>query len=348
MHRAARVSQGMTLVELMVGMAVGLFVCVVAVSVFVSTRTLQSVSSAGTRMGENGRLAMDLLTGDLRSAGFQGCKPLLSGAVISTLNPSGGAFLDGGSSGLGGFAATASGFAPPLSAALAGLVPAPASNSDVLSVRVPVDSASVDLTAPMASTTAALQVGDAAATPKFKPGDIALVANCRAAVLFQVTDASPGVLGHAAGGSFAPGNAGTDLTQKFRSDASVFRLRTHHYYVAPSVQRPGTNSLWRFAFPAEPGSASPAEVAAGVDRLVLSFGVDTDGDQNVNKYVAADAVGAWDQVVAARVQLLTATTQDGMAQHAQTVAFAGSGVDAADRRLRMALTDVVTLRNRAP
>lgn len=338
----------MTLVELMVGMAVGLFVCVVAIAVFVSTRSMQSVNTSGTRMGENGRLAMDLITADLRSAGFQGCKPSASGPLASTLNASGGAFLDGSSSGVGGFSGTPGGFEPALSAALAALSPPPASHSDVLSMRVPVDSVSLNLTAAMASTTTAPQVGTDPASQKLKTGDIALLANCRAAVLFQVTDATGGVLSHDLGSTLAPGNAVADLTQKFRDDATVYRMRTHHYYVAPSRQRSGSNALWRYSFPAEPGSTNPDEVAGGVDRLVVTYGIDTDGDQNVNKYAAANAASVWDQVVAARVQILTATAQDGMARHAQTVEFAGSSVESNDRRLRMALTDVVTLRNRAP
>ncbi|MEO6897181.1 MAG: prepilin-type N-terminal cleavage/methylation domain-containing protein, partial [Caldimonas sp.] len=71
-------TRGFTLVELMVGMAVGLFVLLVAISIFVSTRMLHSVGAASTRMSENGRLAMDVLQTDLRNASFGGCRPLLN------------------------------------------------------------------------------------------------------------------------------------------------------------------------------------------------------------------------------------------------------------------------------
>ena len=56
----------------------------------------------------------------------------------------------------------------------------------------------------------------------------------------------------------------------------------------------------------------------------------------------------WERVISARLQMLSATTKDGVAQAAQTVEFAGSAVTATDRRLRTVLTEVVTLRSRAP
>jgi len=108
---------------------------------------------------------------------------------------------------------------------------------------------------------------------------------------------------------------------------------------------PGTNSLWRLTVP---GDAVPQEVAAGIDRLNVNWGIDTEGDQTVNRYVGADAVPSWEQVVSVRLQMLSATTRDGVAQTAQTVEFAGSAVTATDRRLRTVLSEVVTLRSRAP
>ncbi len=66
----------MSLPELMVGLAVGMFVVTIAISTFVSTRTLNVVNSSSTRMTENARLATETLHTDLRSAGFAGCRTL--------------------------------------------------------------------------------------------------------------------------------------------------------------------------------------------------------------------------------------------------------------------------------
>ena len=350
--RSRRASRGMTLVELMVGMAVGLFVILIAVSIFVSTRVLHGVGSATTRMSENGRLALDLLQTDLRNAGFVGCRPLLNDSPVIVLLAGDGGFLSNGA-GLQGFHGTGSGFSPALTGPMAALpsASAPLPTSDVISVRVAADMIGQGIVSPMVSTLAAPQVAVSSPTNTLAAGDIVLVASCKASAMFQVTEANPaltGVLTHGLGGGFSPGNATADLQQRFRTDATVYKMETRHYFVAPSVVRPGTNSLWRFVVP---GPATPEEVASGIDRLLVTYGIDggaAAGQQNVDHYATADSVGAWDKVVAVRLQMLIATAKDGVSRNAQSVDFAGTVVAASDRRLRSALTEVVTLRNGAP
>ena len=257
-------TRGMTLVELMVGMAVGLFVVLVAVTIFISTRTLQGVGAASTRMSENGRLAMDTLQTDLRNASFLGCRPLLNEPPVSLLNAGNGAFLTT-AAGLQGYRGTGAGFSPALIAPLAALPPAsaPLPNSDILSVRVPFDPDGLGIVVPMASTLAAPQVAASSPTNTIAVGDIVLVASCKAAAMFQVTEPNPaatGVLTHGLGGGFVPGNAVNDLQQRFRTDATVYKMQTRHYFVAPSALHPGTNSLWRLSVP---GAANPEEMASG-------------------------------------------------------------------------------------
>ena len=350
--RTAAGNRGMTLVELMVGMAVGLFVVLVAVAIFISTRSLHSVGSASTRMSENARLAMDVLQGDLRNATFVGCRPLLNDAPIVVLLAGDGGFLSTGP-GLAGFRGTGSGFSPALTGPLAALpaASAPLATSDIISVRVPNEMPGLGIVAAMASTFSAPQVAASSPANTLAAGDIVLIASCKASTLFQVTEANPaatGVLTHGIGGGFTPGNATDDLQQRFRTDATVYKMETRHYYVAPSAIRPGTNSLYRLVVP---GNAGPLELASGVDRLLVTYGVDgaaTAGQQNVDRYVAADAVTAWERVVTVRLQMLVATAKDGVARNSQSVDFAGSAVTFADRRLRSALTEVVTVRNGAP
>jgi type IV pilus assembly protein PilW len=348
----------MTLVELMVGMAVGLFVATVAIATFVSTRTLNVVNASTTRMSENARLAMDLLHTDLRSSGFAGCWPLAQRRDDPPLSLLQGGAADGfittGSSGLLGFKGTGTGFNPTLptvfnrlgTAALPGST-APLSTSDVVSVRVPADTVSLGVISAMATPDAAPQVQPAAPGSTLARGDIVLIANCESSAIFQVTEDNPaatGVLTHAVGAGAARSNASTNLQKTYRSDATVYRLETRHYYVAPSAVRPGTNSLWRLEVS---GALKPAdglnavEVANGIDRIEVSYGVDTvSPPKNVSRYVDATAVTDWDRVLSARIQMIAATPDDNMAR----VQVAG----APDRRLRSNLTEVVTLRNGAP
>ena len=363
MNATSRRAHGLTLVELMVGMAVGLFVSLIAISVFVSTRSLNVVNSSSSRMSENGRLAMDVLRDDLRSAGFQGCfdrnatNPLNPAAnqassVLNTPAAANAGFLADGLTGVAGHNGTGAAFLPPL-ALFWNALPAegqPDLASDILSLRVPVDNLSLGLTVPMVNAADRPQVGASTPGNTFKSGDIALITSCRVGgTIFQITSASPfaGDLEHTTDVSFVPGNADAALTQTYGSQAAVYRLQTRHYYVAPSVLRAGTNSLWRLTVPPPPG-ASPIEIAVGIDRIKVAWGIDTTGDLTVDRYVSADNVPGWDQVVSARLQLLVATAHDGATQSAQTIDFDGASWVATDRRLRTVLTEVVALRSRVP
>ena len=342
--------RGFTLVELMVGLAVGLFVSLAAISVFVSTRTLQSVSSSGTRMSENARLAMELLQRDFRSAGFQGCKSLLADPPVNMLVAGNGIFLDSGSSGLGGSHGNGATFNPVLNATLAALVPN--LDSDVISVRVPVEPLSLGLSTPMTLSAGVPQVGASTPGNTIERGDIVLIANCKASAMFQVTAATPTVIStgalehvaHLAGAD--PGNAVEDFGHVFRGDTAVYRLQTRHYYIAPGSHA-NTNSMWRFTFPNPAGATNPQEVAQGIDRMLVTYGLDNN-DQTVNRYVSADSVASWDRVISARIQFLSTTVKDGVTLSPQAASFAGGTVLATDRRLRSQVTEVVTLRNRAP
>ena len=339
--------RGFTVVEMMVGLTVGLFVALAASSVFVSTRTLQTVSSAQSRLGENVRLAMELLRKDFRAAGFQGCN---SPPWTSSLNPGNGLFLDAPGAIVGGSHGTGGAFTPALNATLAGLPQPPLNNSDVIVVRVPVEPLALGLI----SSAGTPQVGVNTPGNTLVQSDIVLVANCMAAAVYQVTEANPqatGQLTHLVSPSFNPGNANAGLPVLLDASATVYKLQTHHYYVAASAQSPGTNSLWRYVFPTTDGSPNPQEVVQGIERMVVSYGVDNGTLPNTptaNMYVTADSVVSWGSVVAARIQLLAATVKDGVTLSAQPASFAGGTVTPTDRRLRYQVTEVVTLRNQAP
>ena len=68
-----------------------------------------------------------------------------------------------------------------------------------------------------------------------------------------------------------------------------------------------------------PGCGSnPQELASGVDRLAVTYGIDggaVPGQRNVDHYAAADgATPPWAKVVSVRLQMLVATAKDGVAQ----------------------------------
>ena len=72
MLHGRRHARGMTMVELMVAMVMGLFLISGAVALLIASKRSYTESERYARMGENGRFALQVLSMDLRHAGFFG------------------------------------------------------------------------------------------------------------------------------------------------------------------------------------------------------------------------------------------------------------------------------------
>jgi type IV pilus assembly protein PilW len=332
--------QGMTLVELMVGMVLAFVISGVIGSLYVTNKQVTRVNDSISRLQESGRFAMHVFEDDLRMAGFSGiCGNVVS--LTSVLNSA--AYPYRFNIGITGFHGTGASWSPALDASIAGLSPAPLPDHDVVTIRR-FEMSPVALTAAMSSPTDDLKVEAGSALAN---GDLLLVADCTAATAFQVTSYGGGNIGHNTGAG-SPGNSTKNLGRAFGTDALVYRLVTRTYYIAPSARKPGSNSLWVNSSPSYPGVVQPEELIEGVEQLLLLYGEDTDAtpDRAANKYVTAENVGTWSRVVSVRLQTLLGTTSDGTTIAPQPYTFNGVTSTPTDRRLRTPLTSVITLRNR--
>lgn len=335
--------RGMGLVELLVWMAISLLIISVIGVVYANTKQLARVNDTASRLQENGRFVVYLLDRDIRMAGFRGC----NGAAVTPANVlNSTAYPYQFDVGIAGYHGTSSTWSPALPTAISALTPAPQAGSDVVTIRF-IDGPGVPLIAAMSNSQADI---DVAPGSTLAAGDVLLVADCAAAAIFNVTDfnSGNGKIKHNTGGSTTPGNSTNDLGNAFRTDASVYRLVTRSYYVAPSVRKPGTSALWTNSVPAYDGQTQPEEMVEGVEGIALSFGEDLDGDRAANRYVDANAVGNWSNVVSVKAQLLLATVRDNVATAPQTYTFNGASTAPTDRRLRSVLSSVITVRNRVP
>ena len=88
----------------------------------------------------------------------------------------------------------------------------------------------------------------------------------------------------------------------------VSELIAHAYYVGSTAasQCNGVNvpTLRRVELGAS-GLPVSEEIALGIEQLQVRYGVDTDDDKTVDQFLDADAVADWDNVIAARMWLLT-------------------------------------------
>lgn len=354
------VARGMTLVELMVGLAIGLFLVAVMSTMYLGSRNTFVAQESGSRLQENGRFAMDTMANDLRMSGFRGCMPVVTtgnsaaplaiGQVDNTLvTPT--ALLYNFGEPIWGSRNGGAGWAPALTAPVNGLGVATA--GDILLVRRPAGVAWA-LVAEMPTRGAPLSITP---TANFTQGDLVMVADCAGASMLQVTNAGAGAAGsiqHVSGAAgVVPGVATGNLVRMYSNDARVWRMQTRIYYLASSARRTGETALWLYVSPTYDGEAQASELVTGVERLAVTYGVDNDGldgagNLSANRFFHAGQVTDWAQVVSARIEMVLVGAGDSPSTTAQPYVFAGESITPADKKLRTVVSTLVSLRNTVP
>jgi type IV pilus assembly protein PilW len=338
-----RFALGFGLVELMVAMAISLLLLTGVVAIFSNSRAAYETTDRLSRIQENGRFALDRLLYDIRRSGFVGCArvPNFRGSSLADQGNIRWNFLE---SPVRGFQSTGTAWSP----ALPAIVPNAAPGSDAILVRVPARNVQpVRVSADMSNRSSDVAVDNPGA---FQANDIALIYNCEAQGVFQVTGVAGGALQHVNGVGF-PGNASALLAFPFPENAEVVPVETVVYYVRPSTADPTINSLWRIVInrPDAQALASAEELVEGIEQLQILYGVDTNGNDVADAYVTADAVTNWDRVFSVSVALLVRSlTAYGGDTDQRPYQLLDVAVPAAqDRFLRQMFTGTATIRNRA-
>ncbi|HZF32012.1 MAG TPA: PilW family protein [Gammaproteobacteria bacterium] len=367
-----RSQRGLTLVELMVALLIGLLLTGGAIQVFLANRAAFAFNESMQRVQENGRFALDTLMFNSRMAGYIGC---LSGVNVFN-NVTNGAtsvafnyaqavtgFEAVGTSQGDTFAAgaidpnnstNAAKWAPNL---VAPMLNNAVEGSDVLVVRN-VNPVSHALVGAFNSGTAVF----AGATPAdYARGDIAIVSDCAKASVFQVTGVTDTTAGgvtrvdlaHAAAGT--PGNslASWNTDQQYADGAQVARAETWAYYVGRGSG--GHPALFQLRLQTTSGSTQSAlgpaeELVDDVDTMQVRYGVDNDADNDVDAYFDADDVTNWANVVSVRIGLLMRAPEEyGSDVDTRTYLVNETVFDPSDdRRIRQVFTMTNGLRNRLP
>jgi len=331
-----RRQRGLTLVELMVALVLSLMLMSGLISVFVANKRVYNVQTGVSRVQENGRFATQMVSQELRGAGYWGCatKNLDSLDITNTLNSASGYVFNFGRS-MDGFEATGSStWSPSLDSSIV----SPIGGSDVLTLRYAVGGSARVIQHNNTSADIKATAGSDMAS-----GDILLVSDCEDAAIFQATNVqntSPtqtNIVHNTGSGS--PGNATKDLGKKY-INGEVVRIRTRSYYVRTGAD--GGPSLWRVD-----NGGTPQELIPGVEQMQVLYGEDTNNDLAIDQYVKANSVADWGAVISVRVSLLVRSTSDNVTDTPQTYTFNGSTVTPSDNYLRRVFTTTIALRNHA-
>lgn len=365
--------QGLSLVELMVAMVLGLILSAGIIQLFVGSKQTYRFHDAMSRVQENARFAIDALSYDIRMAGDMGCSAYVQN-INNTLNGPPPAFNPG--AGIQGWEALGTGAGatfnlPAYNAAVqeaggAGNANWPTSGGAVLDtgtwsvpgsdiVRVWRGSGNL-ATINSISPGAAQTVLNVTPNANISDDDILLLTDCQSSDWVQACNVQSIGGGASINGVLSagctPGNVVTAplLTQ---AGGQLVKLESFIYYVGKrnnDVNSPP--GLFRRALGVGVGNAAtagtPEEVVEGVESMQVLYGVDTDGDRTVDQYVTANLVGDWATVLSVQVALLMVAneTSDDITGAANYSLGDVTANAANDRRLRQVFHNSITLRNR--
>ena len=329
--------KGISLVEILVAMVISIFLLGGVVQVYIGNKATYNFSEAISRIQENGRFAMDIITRDLRMAGFWGCAtfdPTDTTNMVNNLDPNG----PGYDQNLHDFVGQP---------AVQGAENNGLNGSDTITIRGAAPG-QASIVPPYNSPTSANIFANV--SDFINIDDVVLLTNCKGADIFQVSNITAGAgaaklavvhnSGTGAPGNYNPGgcNAGHCLSQTYGNDASILKLQTIIYSIAAGTS--GEGSLFRAEF------ANNAELVDGIEQMQILYGVNTDTDNTTpNQYVTSNNVADWNTVTAVRVMLLAVSPENVVFESDQTYRYNGQNITSNDGRLRQVFSTTIALRN---
>lgn len=366
--------RGLSIVELLIAMVLGLVLIAGVLQVFLGNRQTQRAEQAISRVEENGRVAMDLITQDLRATGFYGCSRLLSGEMVpvgkspvftklaraTTYNvPVSDNFL---SSSLRGFQySTGGAWTPALTSDLSGgshPISNPRRGSDAIAIYFG-QPTGMTLTASV-SGTSDIVVNNPG---KFciKQNTQVLIGNCAVTDFFTVTNnpgndcPTPMTLKHDATGNTSA-SLSTSSVYPYSTGAKISQFVERVYFVR-KTGRVSPDKKDVYALFRRDNGGDVQEVVEGVEFLRFLYG-ERMNDGKI-RYVPATKAGlVWANVISVQVSLLTRSfdsvrdDDDGATYSmmgGEDIGPAGSGTTVTHdggRGLRRLYTATVELRNR--
>lgn len=296
---AHRAQAGFGLVELMIGMVLGLLIIGGAVSMYVQSQQAYRTNDALGRVQENMRSSFEIMAKELRQAGGNVCG---ARQVANVLKDSGtnwssnwdaGPFIgyDAGTNAPG--VTTGTGTAERLN------------STDAIQILSGTLGKSVAIAAQDPSTsTMTLQ-----SAAGFNTGDIVVACDGATAVIFQITSVAGNVIGYAKDIG-TPGNCSTNLGFPTVCTAGSSKLFTSNGYITPltaSTWFVGTNdrggrSLFRKT------AAATEEIAEGVTNMQVDFLTRDKATQNLGSdWVDSTSITNWTEAATSEVAAVRVT-----------------------------------------
>ncbi|MCX4026043.1 PilW family protein [Endozoicomonas sp. SM1973] len=351
--------RGFTIVEMMISLVLGALLLGGIISLFTNNHRTYLIIQSTANLQDNARFVIDVISEDIRMAGYYGC---LSKRTDPVYNPS---LLQTGLNidflfknyflGIKGFeAASTMAWQPELPELLTRLNPAPLEGSDIITIKRIVNNG-----AKLSSLNESERTMKLVEESLFKKNDVAIISDCEKATLFQISSVNSSgnnqVIQYQVNGG-TPGNQNIPIStgaSYIPNSSNVYLFASRVYYIAPAWDivnnQAITNnmgkpvfSLWRLQGIDTIGNPLTQELVRGVENLQMTYGVDSSpaspkvGDDRIDQYLNADRVdqidNGFERVIAVKIEL-TVNSID-------SIGSKNDGV------LRKTLSHIVKIRNR--
>lgn len=358
---------GLTLIELMIALVLGLLLVAGVIQVFVNNNHTARVTEAHSRLQENARFALEILTRDVRSAGYAGCRKIadeprnLSGMKILTTATNPVPTVISPETFLTGYNAEGANWSPSLPTDIATEA---ITGTDVISVQRGIPCGG-NLVKNVTASDEDIEV----VVPnrcQIKGGGVVMISDCEYAHVFKATDVvnttSKQTISH--GLKFDSEDANTTEhfcksypspidpttftacepgeTKLYNYDSEILKFSSLTYYIR--LGENGDRALWVYD-----GSTS-SELVEGIENIQVLYGIDDESRDNiVDRYETAKTINdanEWYKVVSARISILTQTLETSLTTGNQKVTYNGAVLSGDDGRIRRVFTSTIAIRNR--
>jgi len=329
-HPHPRTQQGITLIELMIALVIGLLATGAMLKVYVDSSRLYRFNEGLARIQENGRFATEFIRRDARMAGFWGCnhEATLTNRIKTSV-------LDYPRYELSGITGTSG-----------------SDSNDPDTITFSGAGRSVGkVKNDMPSTTASGRDFRVISTETINTGDALLISDCDMTDIFYVTKArgrdNKRKLWHK-----HTKNTPNSFSKAYAAGSTLYRVQRTTFCIAPGAN-PAQPSLRQLVNPTSGQTCQDHgdELVEGIENMQILFGEDTDadGDGTANRYLSFGASDLdMDRVVSVRISLLARSLNNNLTTEPSPYFFNGSKSTppSDDKYLRKVFTTTITLRNK--
>lgn len=335
---------GVSIIELMVALVIGLFISGGILYTYVASRSTYVSNDAISRVQEEGRIVMETLTRAVRQAGFMGCANALDLTARVIANPPTPQFTLG--SGVQVFDNGSGWTNPTTITRVAG--------TDVISMRG-MGNCAAKLTGNMTADNANIQV---VSNPcGWQANDVLVISDCTSMDVFRATSVSNAsgkiTIAHA-----NSTNSDNRLSKAYGSDALIYGYSENTFFIGKHPTLTDSSgialpTLYQVQNTTDLASSNAKEIATNVyDLQILTVAIDTNSDSAPDSTVTSTgsppALGAvtWSQALNVGLQFAMRSEANNVGPTAVSYTYDGNSVS--DKRIKRTFSSVIGIRNRLP